>query len=197
MTPMIYRPLLVLGWALLGGLPLVSGAQGGPPRVGDVRGDARRIEREREALERRFHERVDAIVKQRLRLTDEQHLKLRDVASRTEEARRALRRDELTTRMALRRELVARDRADETKVADLLDQIPRLERRKLELLESEQRELAKFLSPVQRARYFGLQDELRRGMQELQRRRMGGVDSAAPGTEGRGMRRRGDVPPAG
>ena len=83
MTPMNYRPLLVLGWALLGGLPLVSGAQGGPPRVGDVRGDARRIEREREALERRFHERVDAIVKQRLRLTDEQHLKLRDVASRT------------------------------------------------------------------------------------------------------------------
>ncbi|MDQ8163715.1 MAG: Spy/CpxP family protein refolding chaperone [Gemmatimonadota bacterium] len=197
MTWKFYRTLLVLGWSVMGGVPLVSRAQGGPPRVGEMRGDARRIEREREVLERRFHERVDAIVKQRLRLTDEQHLKLRDVASRTEEARRALRRDELTTRMALRRELVAKDRADETKVADLLDQVPRLERRKLDLLESEQRELAKFLSPVQRARYFGLQDELRRGMHELQRRRMGGVDSASPGTDGRSMRRRGDVPPAG
>jgi protein CpxP len=196
MTSKFYRTLLVLGWSVMAGVPLVSRAQGAPPRVGEMRGDARRIEREREVLERRFHERVDAIVKQRLRLTDEQHLKLRDVASRTEEARRALRRDELTTRMALRRELVAKDRADETKVADLLDQIPRLERRKLDLLESEQRELAKFLSPVQRARYFGLQDELRRGMHELQRRRMGG-DSASPGTDGRGMRRRGDVPPAG
>ena len=47
-------------------------------------------------------------------------------------------------------------------------------------MEQEQRELAKFLSPSQRARYFGLQDELRRGMQDLQRRRMG-LDSGAGG----------------
>lgn len=196
MTPMIYRAAVVLGCAVLGGWPLASHAQAGPPRAVERRGGDVRPN-EREALERRFHERVDAIVKQRLGLTDEQHLKLREVATRTEEARRALRRDEWQTRLALRRELMARDAADQAKVADLLDQIPRLERRKLDLLEAEQREMAKFLSPVQRARYFGLQDELRRGMQELQRRRMGGVDSASPRTDGRGVRRRGAVPPLG
>jgi Spy/CpxP family protein refolding chaperone len=150
---------------------------------------------QREALERRFHERIDAIVKQRLRLTDDQQSKLREVASRTEESRRLLRREELTLRYALREEMKAGDRANEGKVAELLEQMPKLERRKLDLLESEQRELAKFLTPIQRARYFGLQDELRRGMQDLQRRRMGIHDSTTSPVEARDFRRRGTVPP--
>jgi hypothetical protein len=69
-----------------------------------------------------------------------------------------------------------------------------LERRKLDLLEAEQRDLAKFLSPIQRARYFGLQDELRRGMQDLQRRRMGMEDSTTGTLGGRGSKRRGPPP---
>ena len=40
----------------------------------------------------------------------------------------------------------------------------------VELQEQEQRELARFLTAVQRARYFALQEELRRGMQDLQQR---------------------------
>lgn len=162
-------------------------AQGGPPSLppGSAQGggmnpmgrgmrdgmrpdDPRRIE-----LEKKFQERIDAIVKQRLSLTDEQAAKLRDVASRTEEGRRALRRDELGVRFAMRKELLAGDRVNESRVAELLDQMPKLDRRRLELQEQEQRELAKFLSPVQRARYFALQEELRRGMQDLQQRRMG------------------------
>jgi hypothetical protein len=79
----------------------------------------------------------------------------------------------------------------------LLDEMPRLERRRVELMEREQRELAKFLSPVQRARYFGLQDELRRGMQELQQRRLGAPDSlaAAPARPGAPLRRNRLRPP--
>jgi hypothetical protein len=149
---------------------------------------------QREALEKRFTARIDAIVKERLRLTDEQQVKLREVASRTEAARRVLRREEFVLRTALRDEMKAGEKANETKVGDLLDQMPGLERRKLDLLESEQRDLAKFLSPTQRARYFGLQDELRRGMQDLQRRRMGMDDSTNAPTESRGDRRRGNPP---
>ena len=74
--------------------------------------------------------------------------------------------------------------------------MPRLERRKLDLLEAEQRDLAKFLSPIQRARYFGLQDELRRGMQDLQRRRMGMDDSTTGPPDSRGAKRRGPPPAA-
>jgi Spy/CpxP family protein refolding chaperone len=154
--------------------------------------DPRRI-----ALERRFQERLFAVVKQRLNLTDEQATRLREVASKTEDDRRALRRDELTSRFAMRQELLAGDKANESKVADLLDEMPRLERRRVELMEREQRELAKFLSPVQRARYFGLQDELRRGMQELQQRRLGAPDSlaAAPARPGAPLRRNRLRPP--
>ena len=144
----------------------------------------------RAELERRFQQRVDAMVRQRLALSDEQALKLREVASRTETARRTLRREEMQARQAMRDELLAGDNANASKVADLLDQMPRLERRRLELMEQEQRELSKFLSPVQRARYFALQDELRRNMQELQRRRMGAVDSLRVPGGGRGMPQR-------
>lgn len=151
-------------------------AQGTPPANADGRGmrpdDPRRAE-----LEKRFQQRVETMVRQRLQLTDDQASKLREVASRTEAARRTLRRDEMIARRAMREELLAGDNANEAKVSELLDQMPRFERRRLDLLEQEQRELARFLSPVQRARYFALQDELRRGMQELQRRRMGASDS--------------------
>jgi Spy/CpxP family protein refolding chaperone len=151
------------------------------------------------ALEKRFQERLVEIVKQRLNLTDDQASRLRDVASKTEDERRALRRDELTSRFAMRQELLAGDKANEARVAELLEEMPKLERRRVELLEREQRELAKFLSPVQRARYFGLQEELRRGMQELQQRRLAGPDSAAdmdrPGGGGALRRNRLRPPP--
>jgi Spy/CpxP family protein refolding chaperone len=155
-------------------------AQSGPPSGGQPgkMGRGRDEMMQREQLERRFQERLDEIVKQRLNLSDELHAKLREVASRTEESRRQLRRDEMTVRMAMRRELMAGDKASEAKVGELLDQMPGLERRRLDLMEREQKELAKFLSPIQRVRYFGLQEELRRGMQEMQRRRMGMDDSS-------------------
>jgi len=73
----------------------------------------------------------------------------------------------------LRRALAGSETVDQGAVAQLLDEIPRHERRKVELLEREQKELAQFLTPSQRARYMALQEELRRGMQEVQRRRLG------------------------
>ncbi|WP_396222007.1 Spy/CpxP family protein refolding chaperone [Gemmatimonas sp.] len=190
------RTVAVAALALQAGAAGVSAplwAQTVPP-ISDTRGqrdDPRRAE-----LERRFQQRVEATVRQRLQLNDDQAARLREVASRTEGARRALRRDEMEARKAMRTELLAGDNANETRVAELLEQMPRLERRRIELLEQEQRELARFLTPLQRARYFALQDELRRGMQELQRRRLGDGDTVRngpPGAEQR-MRRR---PPGG
>lgn len=168
---------LAVLFTLSGGIvPLQSAvAQSGPPQ-GQGRGERGRGSSDdsysRDQLEKRFQERLDSIVKFRLKLTDEQHAKLRDVASRTEEARRELRRDEYNVRMAIMKELMAGDRASEKKMGELLDQVPKLDRRRLELTEQEQKELSKFLTPIQRARYFGIQEELRRGMQEMQFRRM-------------------------
>lgn len=150
---------------------------------------------QRQEMERRLQERIDESVRRELHPTDEQFAKLREVASKMEGERRALRNEEMTTRFALRQELMAAEKADENKVADLLEQMPKFERRRLDLMEREQKELAKFLTPSQRARYIGLQDELRRSMQDVQRGRMG-RDSAGGPPGGRGGMRRQPPPPA-
>lgn len=139
----------------------------------------------REQLERRLQQRLEAVVQQRLGLTDDQRVQLGEVVRRLEPARRTLRRDEFRDRSALRAELMSAQPND-TRVAQLLEAMPAFERRRAELLEQEQRELARFLSPVQRARYFALQDEMRRGVMEVQRRRLGrdsgGGDGPPPST---------------
>lgn len=159
---------LIVALLLLGGLPQTATAQ--------VRPRGERVERRPPAAQR-LQARLDSVVRVRLQLTEEQFAQLRGVATRLEEERRLLRRDEMAVRVRLRRALAAAETVDQGAVAQLLDEIPRLERRKVELLEEEQRELARFLSPSQRARYFALQEEMRRGMLELQRRRLG-LDSA-------------------
>ena len=170
------------------GITTTADAQGGPPTERVRSGAPRLTDAQRAQMERRLEERINAIVRERLALSDEQFAKLREVARRVEDERRALRSEEMTTRFALRRELLAGDKANEGTVAELLDRMPQFERRRLDLMEREQRELAKFLSPTQRAKYIGMQDELRRGMQEVQRRRMDRDPSNASGDAG-GVRR--------
>ena len=188
LTALAFAPL-----AAQGGPP--GGPPGGRPPGGGQRGARGMPEAQRLEMERRLQELIDEKVRQQLQPTEEQFTKLRDVASRMEQERRALRNEEMTTRFALRQELLAGDKADEGKVAEFLERMPRFERRRLDLMEREQKELAKFLTPSQRARYIGLQDELRRGMQDVQRRRMG-ADSAG-GPTGRGGMRRQPPPPSG
>lgn len=162
-----------------GGAPLgapVGRGVGQPQRGG---GEGRLNEAQRLQMERRLQDRINQAVRQRLRPTEEQFTKLREVAARMEEERRVLRMDDQTARFAMRQELAAGDKANEAHVAELLDQMQRFERRRFELMEREQKELAKFLTPSQRARYIGLQDQLRMQMQEIQQRRQG-VEGDAP-----------------
>lgn len=153
--------------------------RGGPDR-GGMRGQP--TPQQRQQLEQRLQAYIDSIVQVRLSPTEEQFAKLRDVATRIERERRELRMEEGQMRVELRRELMA-STINEEKITELLDRMPRMERRRLDLMEREQRELAKFLSPSQRARYVALQDELRRNMQEMQRSRLDG-DTAHKGGRG-------------
>ena len=174
-----------------------SGPPGGPPGPPEQGrpGGARINDSPRAQIERRLQDRINQVVRQRLALTDEQFARLREVASKIEDDRRALRTDEAITRFSMRQELLAGDRVNEARVTDLLAKMPQLERRRLELMENEQRELAKFLSPTQRARYLGLQDELRRSMQELQRRRQDASDDSVPPFRPGAARRPKRLPP--
>ncbi|HYW31086.1 MAG TPA: hypothetical protein VE869_06225 [Gemmatimonas sp.] len=150
-----------------------STARGRRPQAGE-RGSGGRGFSDRATMERRFEARLNEILRTKLRLSDDQLRQLRAVSNRVEREKRDLWRSEEHIRGELRRQLLASEPASESRIAELLDSLPRLERRRIDAMEQEQRELARFLAPSQRARYFALQDEIRRGMQEMQRGRLGG-----------------------
>jgi len=147
---------------------------------------------QRSVMERRVEARINQIIRTQLGLNDEQFTQLRAVSERVEVQRRELRREEMSTRGELRRQLLDTQPANESRIAELLDQLPKLERRRIDMLEQQQRELARFLTPSQRARYFALEDDLRRNLQESQRRRLDGPPPDRPNDRagaGRGVAR--------
>lgn len=144
----------------------MTGIEAQPARAQDH--NAPRMPRQ---MEQRLQARIDSIVRSRLVLSDEQFTRMRDVATRIERERRTLRREDGQTRMALRTELAA-TAMNEGRIAELLDAMVQLEKRRVQLTEREQRELARVLTPSQRARYLALQEELRSNMREMQRRRL-------------------------
>lgn len=121
----------------------------------------------RAQLEQQLRQRTGEMVKRRLGLNDDQMAKLQSTNLSFEKQRIALMMRERETRQALRAEIVAGEGANQAKVGQLLDESIQLQRQRLDLLQSEQLELGKFLSPVQRARYFGIQNEMRKRAQEL------------------------------
>jgi hypothetical protein len=147
---------LVLGLTLAAS-PAQLGGQGRGDSVPVREGAPRRAE-----AERRFREGVARVVKERLELTDEQMRLLSESNGRFGTRRQALFQKERQLRVAIRREVREGKGADEGTVSSLIDQIIGVQRERLDLLAAEQRDLARFLSPVQRAKYLELQDQVRR-----------------------------------
>lgn len=135
-------------------------------------------------LEQRVRQRIEALVQNRLALTDDQLQQLREVSGRYEPRRRTLVSQERQARLVLRTEMRRGQAGDQKRVADALDELLKVQRARVDLVDSEQRELAKFMQPTQRAGYLALQDQMRRRVEEVRRSRGGG---------GRGPRR----PPGG
>jgi protein CpxP len=144
-----------------------------------AQGGGQQMAPQRAALEERVRERTAEIVRRRLELNDDQMRRLQAANQQFDRQRMGLITEERQARQALRAEVVVGDAANQQKVAGLLDQLMRLQRRRLDLVESEQREIGKFLTPVQRAKYLGLQNEIRKRMEEL-RDRPGARRDAGP-----------------
>jgi len=151
-------------------MALTLSASLGAQAAGGAGTPGQQVAPQRAALEERFKQRTAELVRQRLQLNDDQMARLRTTSQDFDRQRMTLVTEERQARQALRAELVAGDGANQQKVSGLLDQLMRVQRRRLDLVESEQRELGKFMSPVQRAKYFGLQNEIRKRMQELRDR---------------------------
>lgn len=144
----------------------------------------------RAELEQRLRQRTGEIVQRRLGLTQDQMTKLQAANKDFEKQRMDLMTRERTTRQLLRAQVMMGDSANQTKVNHLLDQSIQIQRQRLDLLQSEQRELGKFLTPVQRAKYLGLQTEMRQRAQQLRKGQMQGGRGLGPMDGQRPMQRR-------
>ena len=121
----------------------------------------------RAALEQRFRERTAKLAQQRLGLTDAQLARLEQTNARFAPRLRQLAAQERDIRGQLRQEMMAGNSANQQHVSDLLDASIRLQKQRIAIVESEQKDLAAFLTPVQRARYIALQTQFRKRAEEL------------------------------
>ena len=167
------RVLAIAVGALVAAAPPAAAQRPDAPRGGN-----------RQQLEQRVRERFADVVRRRVGLSDDQMRKLAQISERFEGQRRTLVEQERDVRIGLRSEVMAGDKANSERVSQLLDQMVRVQRERVALLEQEQRELATFMTPVQRARYLGVQDQVRRAIEEMRRRR-----DAGPARDGRGRAR--------
>ena len=176
------RPREILAAAGLGMLLALTAAPAGAQAKGERPPEEQGMRRE--ALERRVRERIAQEVQQRLGLDEAQTQRLGATNRKFEEQRRLLLAEERTARMGLREQLMRKDSADQRQVGALVDKLISVQRRRIDLVEQEQRELAGFLTPVQRATYLSMQDQMRRRMEEMRKgggRRPGARGRAAPG----------------
>jgi hypothetical protein len=160
-------------------LPLLAGAARAQD-AGDA-GGGRRAQAgapiQRQQMEQRLRQGLWRIAKERIGLTDAQMSRLTEVNHRFDARRRALNQEERAQRQALRAEILARDSANQDRIAAALDRLLQLQRQRLDILSEEQKEFATFMTPLQRAQYAALQEQLRRRAEELRRARgdSGGV----------------------
>lgn len=147
---------------------------------GQVR-DSAAVQR-RAALERQVRQRIGVMVKERLQLSDAQAQQLQEAEGRFDLRRRDLMQREQRLRRDLRQQLAPGVAGDQQRVASLLDQIMAVHRERVTNMEQEQRDLARFLTPVQRAKYLGLQGQLRSRIEGLRQggRRPAGQGQRAP-----------------
>ena len=129
---------------------------------------------DRQALEQRVRQRMWQLAKRRVGLSDEQMRKLVPVNQRFERDRREIMRAERDERVALRQALVDSTHVDQQAIGGHLDRLMQLEHQRLDLVDREQKELSQFMTPLQRARFFALQEQLRRRVQQLQQQRRAG-----------------------
>ena len=137
-----------------------------------------------------FHKFYERMLRERVAFTDEQIVKWRAWNTRFDMERRSTWAEERELRNTLRQQLARGVTPDEAKVVDAMDRWVKLDRKRLDQKERENKALATFLSPVQRARFFAIQDETQRGFQETEGRRDG--MNRAGGRGGPPLQMRGD-----
>lgn len=151
-------------------------SESGQPQRGAARGQGAN----RAGLELQLRQKLARRARMELGLNQDQMVKLADVNGRFGQQQRALDQRENQTRQSLRQMLMETPSADQEKrVGDLHEQIMQMQRQRLDLMAAEQKELAGFMTNVQRVRFQALQENFRRQLQDGLRQQAG-----PPGSRG-------------
>jgi hypothetical protein len=173
---MIRRALLVLtiAFPLLGTDAQAQVAARRRERIAGIKQPAR------QQLEARLRQGLWRVTKQRVGLDDAQMSKLTQTSQRFDVRRRALAVDERQQRQTLRAEILAGDRANQERVSAALDRLLALQRQRIDLQGEEQHELSAFMTPLQRAKYAALQEQVRRRVEKLRQQRADSLAADGP-----------------
>jgi len=128
----------------------------------------------RAQLEQQVRERLGNRLKIELGLSDAQVAKVGETNRKFEEKHRILLDQERDVRMSIRDEMLRGDTTRQAQVSALLDRIIRNERLRVDLMEQEQKDLATVLNPMQRAKYFGIQEAVRKRVQQMRQQKLQG-----------------------
>jgi hypothetical protein len=150
------------------------------------------LHRSQADMDRRIQERMGQVLKAQLRLSDAQVRQMHEHNQRFGPRRMSLGRDERLVREQMREAMRVQDSVGAPELPRLLDRVVELQRRRVDLLQEEQRALAAFLTPLQRARYLAFEEEVQRRAEEMRREweRSGGR-GGPPGRDTTGPGRRG------
>jgi Spy/CpxP family protein refolding chaperone len=160
---MMKRLALVLTLSLATGLAAQEPAAPQKP-------DTAEAERLRAQIEERFSQRVQ----EELKLTPDQTTKLRASQERFGMQRRTLMRQQMERRRALDDQMQPGIAANADSVRKLMDANQAARAQMLKLDQDEDREMAGYLTPVQRARYQQMREGFMRRVMEMRAQRRGG-----------------------
>lgn len=126
----------------------------------------------RARLEAQLAERTAQVVRKQLQLTDSQFAQLQRVNQKYEPTRQQLNARERYLRLSLRGELALGAHADQGKVNGYLEQLGQVQQQRLEAFRNEQQDLAAFLTPVQRAKYAAIEEQIRNRLTRMRQRQL-------------------------
>jgi Spy/CpxP family protein refolding chaperone len=109
---------------------------------------------------------IEKLIRNQVRPTDEQMIKLRQIDQRFMPRRTQLDREEQQVRGDLRRAMLDTANVNEARIGQLLDRMIGFPGRRAALMEEEQKSLAEVLTPLQRAKYHAIQEQLRRRIEQ-------------------------------
>jgi Spy/CpxP family protein refolding chaperone len=127
-----------------------------------------------ERLRAQIEERFSQHVQDKLQLTPDQAAKLRASQERFGTQRRTLLRQQLERRRALEDQMQPGVAANADSVKRLMDGMQAGRAQMLKIEQDEDREMAGYLTPVQRARYQQMREQLMRRVTEMRAQRRGG-----------------------